>query len=217
MSYRFASDNSIPYAADRVKTIDCSSGTKYFLEDANDSTNWRWLTPEEKTQFAGSDDDHDHARADDDGFGAAIGAAAPISDYTDAAYDDLGKDWGQSSPVPEDADVAAIRAAAVAGPDEPGFNKTPGQQTSLAGERALADAAIELINSSVGNTDKVRYTVIAYHVKDVNPTTTAADIDHYSIVATADNFSLARVAENEMLKDAFKRGDFGIPANELEI
>ena len=44
----------IPFVAANVKTVPCTSGTKYFVTDRPDGTNWRWLTAEEKISFIAS-------------------------------------------------------------------------------------------------------------------------------------------------------------------
>jgi len=217
----------LAYSREAVKTAQCSSGPIYYIENATDKTDWRYLTPEEKEDYEGSliADDHSGARADDDGMGAAVGAVVASDDQTYSDDNDLGANWGPSDPIPAgstDPHVEAIAAAKNAGEGGPNFLLPAGQTTSAEGERALADAAIELINSTVGDALNKRYTLVVFHVNNVDEKTTAGDIDHYSIVSTADVYSLARVAENEVIKD-FARDNGATSwakanaANELEI
>lgn len=115
---------------------------------------------------------------------------------------ELGVNWGPSSPVPtaEHPDVAAIRAASEDNEGATPFIKAAGERPDLEVERALADEAIKLINSTVGNLDKRRYVLVVLNMKDVDPETTGAAIEDYSLVATSDMQSFIQVAQNEAYK-----------------
>jgi hypothetical protein len=128
-----------------------------------------------------------------------------ITDLSDvpAETSELGTKWGPSSPIPtEHPEVAAIRAASQANEngETTNFVKAAGERPDLEVERALADEAIKLINSTIGNIDKHRYTLIVYNMGEVDPVTSGGIIEDYSIVATSDTASLVKVTTNEMYK-----------------
>jgi hypothetical protein len=121
---------------------------------------------------------------------------------------ELGTNWGPSSPVPQEhPEVAAIKAASTSGTN---FVKARGEQPDVEVERALADEAIRLINNTVGDSVKHRYVLVVLNMSDVDPDTTAATIESYSLVATSDVQSLISVAQNEAYKLALSGADLSV-------
>lgn len=189
----------LPFNADKVGV---SCGGKYTFTDAGD---WRWLTTEEEAQY-----EADHARADDDGMGAAIGTASDI------APDELGDDWGKLMGDPEpDDDQAAIRngaEAAAAGKDAD-VDFGIGNLISPEAERELADAAIRIINSTVGKTSTKRYVLLQVDLVNVDENSTAGELDTLTRIGTADNATIYAIAAEYRRRDlrrdlkAFMDGD----------
>jgi hypothetical protein len=103
--FKCEQDFAVPYADANVKEGPISK--RLFVEasapDADGDTHWRFLTEAEEATYHAA---HDHARADDDGMGAAVGATPANDD--DANEDDLGAKWG-SVEEEETPEAKAIR------------------------------------------------------------------------------------------------------------
>lgn len=115
----------------------------------------------------------------------------PYDDYDD----DLGSQWGPASDVETravvDPEVEAIKNI------QPGerFDGGRGNDVSADVERALADKAISFINEAVGDKMNTRYALLVFHMKDVDPVTTAGQIETISRIGTADNNALMAYAD----------------------
>jgi hypothetical protein len=94
-----------------------------------------------------------------------------------------------------------------------------GVQPSKPTERALADQAIAFINSTVGNLDKTRYTLVVFHMGEVSAETTGGKLESYSLVSTIDRKALTEVAFAEMTKAISEQNlrDVGVDPRSLEI
>ena len=184
----------LAYSHEVVKTADCISGPVRYIENAADKNDWRYLTSDEKADYE-SWLASDHARADDDGMGQAVGVEFPNDN-------DLGADWGAFDQGPVDPAVAKI-AEVMGSNTHAVFDGGRGKAVTVEAERALADQAIKFINESVGNSKATRYTLVVYHMDmdTFNIETTGAKLKSYSLVSTADRRALVGVVEAELYSD----------------
>lgn len=196
---------SLPFdASAELKVSEYATGHHYIEGDGGneiDGKQWRFLTADEEAIYA---DAHAHARADDDGMGAAIGAITAAED------NDLGADWGafDQGPAEVDPDVARINEV-MASTEHAMFDGGRGLEVKPGVERALADQAIRFINEAVGDSRNTRYTLVVYHMdpETFNAETTGAAMKSYSLVSTGDRRALADVAYQEMVNAFAEQGD----------
>lgn len=195
--FKCEQDFTVPY--DDAKVAEGAlSGRLYVAgpSDANGNANWRFLTEAEEATYNAA---HEHHRADDDGMGAAIGARPGVSgDFINE--DDLGAKWGSVDDAPgASPEVAAIEAT-MASTEHAVWELGLGEVPPVDVERSLADQAIAFINSTVGNLDKTRYTLVVFHMGDVNSETTGGQLESYSLISTIDRKALSQVALSEAMK-----------------
>lgn len=212
MMYNWSENTNIGFAVSAVKEVECSEGTKYFLEDPSNPQDWRWLTDDEKAEYLASKDTHDAARAADDGFGAAIGANVDV----EADDNDLGARWGESSAVPQTMTEAFERSS---GPGEVKFDGGVGAsvltqigELNAIAQKMLEEAAADPINK--------RFALLVFNMKDVDPETTAGEVESFQRISTSDDEMIVDYAKQMVLEKLLSRvrGDgIGTPANSLEI